>query len=420
MGTTGPLRSVTAIRAVLRIQTGEETASGVYTRLGALTVHQLVRRVAQALGFQFTHFACAGVFDTDGVARLTGHAVSTWTANGFPAARDTARTIDHCIRTLVAWLLPPAGRAARESTTCWKLLGSLSSAFGLCHLHVHHTRRPHLRSIIRAFLPEVQHALLHGTFGQPWVDYVCTLACSIWDPGDAPRDALCYVAFSSRAAMWYVGKSTSTRQRHDNTKPGWLERFREHLLATARRGHPQAHRERYKAWAAADSSCVHMVPFAWTSSREVLWLEALAIRLLQPPSQRNDTTADRTRERPRRRPWPHQRRRPTLQEESRLCLQAQIAAAPRVSALTAPFGLDYKGLVAAARAHWGWSKQLLDKSLYLPGQELFLCTYLTEARIKLSCKLGRGLVEPNRAAAGATGADRRAGKTRVQRAHAKV
>ena len=265
---------------------------------------------------------------------------------------------------------PPDARTAREPTVLWQLLGSLSAFYGLCHLHRAHSRKPHARAILRAFPPAVQQALLHGTPGGAWSDYVDAVVKSIWLPAGAPDAALCYVAFSSRTAMWYIGKSTSTRTRHDLARPGWPERFREHLLATRRRTHTQAHRERYKAWAAADYACVHMVPFAWVSTAEVYWLEALAIRLLQPPSQCNDASADRVRERCRPRPWPNQRRRPTLQVEAGMRLAARIAAAPRATARSQTVGLDYKGLVQAARDHWGWSAQLLHSRLYHYGYEL--------------------------------------------------
>ena len=382
-GNNGSLRNCQAVREVLQIPPGTESTAGVYKRLHGLSHHQLVRRVALSLGLRFSDFCHSGALTTDAVARLCGATAAAWAAAGFPASQTNLRSLDVCIRALVEWALPADARAARENPTVWKLLGALSSLYGLCHLSRVHGRKPHARAILRAFPPAVQQTLLHGRFGRPWVDYLAALTASIWEPAFAPDEALCYVAFSSRTSMWYVGKSTSSRTRHGSSKPGWLERFREHLLATRRRSHPQAHRERYKAWAAADYTCVHMVPFVWVSNAEVYWLESLASCLLQPPSQSNATTADRVRERPRRRPWPSQRQRPALHTEARLCLAAQIAAAPRATARAQPCGLDYPGLVQAARDHWGWPKAVLSSKLYGPGGELFLAVHLAEARSRL-------------------------------------
>ena len=339
-GTSGSLRCVLAVRTVLQVPVGLCDSEAVYKRLEGTTHHQVVRRVAQRLGLKFTDFVFAGALTTEAVARLCGLAVATWAANGFPDPRANGPAISQCVSTLVEWLLPPGRRAARENPTVWQLLAALSATTGLHHLCRTHHRHRHARCMLRAFSPGVQHAMLHGRFGPTWIKYVTDLTRSIWDPDTAPADALCYVAFSSRAAMWYIGKSTSVRERHDQHRPGWVERFREHLLATRRRTYAQAHRERYRAWATTGHDCVHMVPFAWVSSAEVYWLESLAIRLLQPPAQRQDATADRLRARTRSRPWPQQRRKPTLQEEARLCLQAQLARAPRTSSRLRPCGLD--------------------------------------------------------------------------------
>ena len=416
----GYLRNCLAIRAVLQIPPGTEGAPEVYRRLHALSHHQLVRRAALRLGLRFEDFLKHGALDTTAVARLCGGTAAAWASAGFPAAHTNLQALDDCIRTVVEWVLPFGARAARENTTVWQLLGALSSLYGLCHLSRVHHRKPHARAILRAFPPAVQQTLLHGRFGPEWVGYVAALTASIWDPHCAPDEALCYVAFSSKAAMWYVGKSTSCRTRHGLSKPGWLERFREHLLATRRRTHPQAHRERYRAWAASDYTCVHMVPFAWVSTAEVYWLETLAIRLLQPPSQANDTTADRVRERPRKRPWPSQRQRTPLHHEARLCLTAQIAAAPRATARALPCGLDQAGLVQAAYDHWGWSKGVLDSKMYKPGGELFLAVHLAEARTRLSYEKAWRRSNPAEWVLEVLEQSRRFDKGRAQRVQAKL
>ena len=262
--------------------------------------------------------------------------------------------------------------------------------------------------------------MLFGTTGPEWQADLATLFRSIWTPGSAPDTALCYVAFSSRSAMWHVGKSTSLRHRHYQARPGWIERFREHLLSTRRHTYPQAHRERYRAWAASGFAYVHMLPFAWVSPQDVFWVESLAIRLLQPPAQLQDVTSDRLRERSRHRPWPKKRHQPTLQEESRLCLAAQIAAAPRATANLRPFAYDYAGLAQMARDAWGWTRQLLDKSLYRPGHELFLATFLGEARARLSYAAVWRWSNPVERLLTLLQQARRLDKTRQQRVQAKV
>ena len=183
--------------------------------------------------------------------------------------------------------------------------------------------------------------------------------------------------------MWYVGKSSAVRYRHGQARPGWLERFREHLLATRRRTYAQAHRERYRTWAASGDTCVHMVPFAWVRAADVYWLEGLAIRLLQPPAQQQEVRADRLRQRTRHRPWPRQRRRPTLEQEARLCLTVQIVAAPRTSSRLRPCGLDFRGLTQRLREDRGWNRKALELHVYRPGCELYLAILLAEARPRL-------------------------------------
>lgn len=312
-----------------------------------------------------------------------------WACNGFGSYHAIAPAWAAIADVVGAWLMPPKTRKVRESPALWAFLCGLSIVLGLGHMVHAHSRRHFLRVIARAVPPDVQKAILFRQFDSRWRQWLRRCFATLWDPPSASKAAV-YLMFCTQNRCWYVGRAQGQRTRNGLLWSGVVARFREHLQNTADPMRPQGHRERYRCWRGVPMHGLFFLPGVWSSAARIDALEAMAIRVLQAPTQQPDFAATATRARPSGfRAYPRHRARPPLDREPSLNLLHRLRCSPAAFSRYQCAGATFEDYVAWYQKVYGLPRCALLRRLYQPAYAFILALYLAvpQHRLVYSCLL---------------------------------
>ena len=161
----------------------------------------------------------------------------------------------------------------------WNVLTVVVASRELSHLIHEHSRKHHLRVLLRGASPGVLSSILHGHFQSAcWHGYVCGFVRQIWSVDQSPSDfAYTYAVISHECTTWYVGRTSLHRKIHGQQWSGLVARSREHCLATFLGQGGQEHRPRYKAWQRCSRWSLCMVPTTQGKAANIARYETLQI-----------------------------------------------------------------------------------------------------------------------------------------------
>ena len=357
---------------------------GWFARFARLSADQVARRVARCfVGISQKEMWEYKLVTAGAIGKAISAMVMDWAREGFRGAASVEREIADIHTVVLAWLLPAGGTAARESPDMWALVACCGAARGLYRMYKFGRRRRALAVAARVLPPRVQASVLRGVFGEPWRAFVARLFDAAWAPARVPHEACCYVIVAVGSPIWYVGKANLVRTRNGLRRSGWAARLREHCIATARREHVQAHRDRYRAWRCLPAAATLCIPALWGSEQDIFGVESAVIHMLQPPTQQCRAELQRARVQRTRR-WPKRRGVPSLERELQLNVCRVIRASPWMVQRGVWSWCTYRTLAEWVRVHWQWEAATLQQWLYRAGWELALVLYLAQNNARLS------------------------------------